>query len=430
MDELLGFDVDVEGFASTLDQADESQQPEFAQHLQPTSKTTGEIGENDDLQRADNVTANVVASEEPLGVRVRATKMAGLGVFATRDFARGDVIFTERPQLVAAASTSSRHCAACLRALADCPAELPHAHLWPVAPRQTACAGCGAQYCCATCLAADEKRGHRRLCAAIAAGDLDAFESCCREQCAGLSADSKLSAVSARLALQMMAHHAELLQPSGCENKKARPYAHLTEGLSSTAASAPRAASSSFASRLYPLVRAALRLSASESTTDGLDEPSLRALLNMVSSNATWVEPVSSFADYLAASRTVRRREEDGRTLKQLEAHCAALRREHAEALNGSERVDEVADWVYGARGGALYLLQSKMNHACVHPNCMLVCSFTDATIDVVAKEEVPCGAELTISYCAPGLDRARRRQQLRTSYGFDCCCPACVAGL
>ena len=153
-------------------------------------------------------------------------------------------------------------------------------------------------------------------------------------------------------------------------------------------------------------------------------------MLRAVASNATSVRPVSCFADYLAASRTVRRREEDGRTLKQLEAHCAALRREHAEALNGSERVDEVADWVYGARGGALYLLQSKMNHACVHPNCMLVCSFTDATIDVVAKEEVPCGAELTISYCAPGLDRARRRQQLRTSYGFDCCCPACVAGL
>lgn len=156
----------------------------------------------------------------------------------------------------------------------------------------------------------------------------------------------------------------------------------------------------------------------------------MRELLLAVSCNATHVAPLSAFADYVAASRSARRREEVPRTLHQLQAHCEALRTHaaHGAELDGTESLDQVADRVYGARGAALYVLQSKINHTCAQPTAKLVCAFTDATIDVVAQADLPAGAEITISYVPPTLDAARRRQTLRASYGFTCKCELCSA--
>ena len=103
---------------------------------------------------------------------------------------------------------------------------------------------------------------------------------------------------------------------------------------------------------------------------------------------------------------------------------CAA----HDATLAGDEKIDEVADAVYGARGGALYKFQSKMNHSCM-PNARLLCSFTDASIDVVACADVPAGTEVLISYVNPASDRAHRQRVLRASYGFACTCAACAGG-
>ena len=73
----------------------------------------------------------------------------------------------------------------------------------------------------------------------------------------------------------------------------------------------------------------------------------------------------------------------------------------------------------------SLFVLQSKINHACA-PNAKLVCAFTDATIDIVAERDLRRGDEICISYIGPGLGRVRRRQLLRANYGFGCVCSLC----
>ena len=163
-----------------------------------------------------------------------------------------------------------------------------------------------------------------------------------------------------------------------------------------------------------------------------MNERLVGRVLAMVSSNATRVAPLSSFADYLAASRGARRRAansaadgEGGGSLRALQAHCEALRASLSNGLRGDESADEVADAAYGARGSSLFVLQSKINHACA-PNAKLVCAFTDATIDIVAERDLRRGDEICISYIGPGLGRVRRRQLLRTNYGFGCVCSLC----
>ena len=474
MDLLLGLpDDELDGLAMSLEQAPAIEPPAARRKATATATTNQSTTCRAHLT---NLQTNLVGVESLGGVSVRDTQGRGLGLFTTRSFSCGETLFTERPQLAVASVGVRERCDWCMRSLVACPADLPHSHLWPSAPRRTACAGCGTLYCCDTCRSIAASHGHARLCDAIRSGDLVSFEECCRTQGAGLSADPRISIAAALLALRMMAHLAACGQggntaavdaaegasaravgtvdvccqcegngttstagaDGGCADGGATapnatiatvsavadeppasactsPYAHLSEETGTSV--------NALAARLHPLIRAVLRLSEAESRA--LDETVLRALLRSVSSNATWVQPVSAFADYVAASRSVRRRDEANETLARLQEHCALLRTQRAAELSGGERVDEVADEVYGARGGAVFLLQSKVNHSC-KPNAKIVCSFTDATIDLVAAADLPAGAEVTISYIAPNLDRARRRQLLRAGYGFACTCELC----
>ena len=434
MDELLGIPFDeLDGLAESLEHAAPADEPPpQAREVRDDLTSDNASTSTHRLHGAGGMAglaANVVTAD--LGICVRDTGRAGLGLFATRAYARGEVLFTERPQITVASSTSSRHCGSCMRAMIACPAELPHANCWPVTCRATKCPRCGTLYCCTTCAATAEANGHRRLCEAIASGAVATFEQKCREQGTGLSADPRLAVVSAKLVLAMLAQLAACGDGSGAD--EASRFAHLADGCdegggAGSGASGGPAGAHTLAARLQPLMRATLCLTDDESRL--FDNHRVRGLLCAVSSNATWVQPVSSFADYVAASRSVRRRDERGETLRQLEAHCAALRaRLPPELLDGTERADEVADVAYGARGAALFVLQSKINHSC-RPCCKLVCAFTDATIDVVADADIGVGQEITISYVSPALDGARRRQMLKASYGFSCACEACAKEL
>ena len=368
--------------------------------------------------------SNIVAASSVM--RVGATDGRGLSMTASDYIAAEEVLFTERPQVVAAISSSQIHCSWCMRSLLPCPEGLPHAHLWPHTPRQRRCPSCQGVFCCETCHRTALECGHGRLCEARASGELAQFERCAREQCAGLATDADLFCASALLALKMMAHLVVLPAAgddatlAGAPRVSLGPYEHLCQATGRTHVT------ESWAARLYPMVRVVLKLTDAE--TVRLSQQLLCALLCAVASNATWIQPVSSFADYVTASRSLRRREEAGETLRKLEAHCAGLREAHGERLADAHRVDQVCDEVYGVRGGGLYKLQSKINHSCT-PNARLVCGFTDATIDVVALRPIARHEEVTISYINPAFDRARRRSLLQAGYGFDCECALCAQG-
>ena len=76
--------------------------------------------------------------------------------------------------------------------------------------------------------------------------------------------------------------------------------------------------------------------------------------------------------------------------------------------------------------GTAFYALQSCINHSC-QPNCHAVRSDEDnnSFAVVLAKQFVPAGDEITISYIDEALPYEERQAAL-LDYGFKCRCTLC----
>ncbi len=83
---------------------------------------------------------------------------------------------------------------------------------------------------------------------------------------------------------------------------------------------------------------------------------------------------------------------------------------------------------------GGIFTLTAFMNHSC-DPNAEIRGQeYVDCNIDIVAKEEIRRGEEISISYlnlgCNPSKSlgaRNRRRRELRSRYLFQCQCSRCV---
>ena len=75
----------------------------------------------------------------------------------------------------------------------------------------------------------------------------------------------------------------------------------------------------------------------------------------------------------------------------------------------------------------AFYLEFSLLNHSC-YPNCYFK---NDSTgVSVYALQDITPGSQLSISYLNPRIRigvREERRQELKKSFGFDCCCDVCL---
>eukprot|EP00966_Prymnesium_polylepis_P329757 7385434-Prymnesium_polylepis.2 len=355
-------------------------------------------------------------------VHVRGDAVGSLGLFAKRDISVGEVIFTERPQLTVAINAAQRpHCGWCLRSLHECPPGLPHASFWPASPRRSSCDGCGTLFCCDSCRKGAAACGHHRLCGAIASGELDAYEVHCRS----MSRDELFAGVAV-IVLKMLAHLLAAAERGGEEALlEAKPrYAHFTRGSwDDGEGGGQRADGSSSATRaLFSRTVATLQVTLGE--RKWFDEALMRDLFRAAAVNAALLQPLSPFGDYVTASRSVRRID-GGEMLRALELHGQELRAQHAARLDDAQTIDEVYAEMYGVRGGGLFKLHSKINHSCT-PSTSLVCSFTDSTIDVVAKTAIRAGEELTLGYVDPTLDGSRRRMTLRTCYGFECTCKRC----
>ena len=332
MEELLG--IDSEAFTGI---AADSSDEETVVNASPTKsiKPTPNTSQKSSTMRSDeerlatyNLTADAFATpangnESQTCAASSAVSVAvtpfGLGLFAVRDFAQGEVIFSERPQIaVVSSSSKALHCDSCLRTMMVCPAGLPHPELWPETPRQTSCIRCAMTFCCRTCQLNANALGHSRFCDAVHTVVPDAapesrlatFDGCCRELMA-MSPNPGQLASCAHLALRMMAQMLKVAEAgsetgSAADNESAQAaqqqaldlYAHLTTTTYTTGSNGNWCESAAL--RLYPLAQRTLLMSDEESAwlTAGV----MRELLRCVSLNSIWIEPVSSFADYVRAS--------------------------------------------------------------------------------------------------------------------------------
>ena len=76
-----------------------------------------------------------------------------------------------------------------------------------------------------------------------------------------------------------------------------------------------------------------------------------------------------------------------------------------------------------GETSFALFLRTSRFNHSCT-PHCHYF--FDRRSILIRAHKPINKGEEVTISYCAEYLSKAKRQGHLKSAYHFLCTCPRC----
>lgn len=89
---------------------------------------------------------------------------------------------------------------------------------------------------------------------------------------------------------------------------------------------------------------------------------------------------------------------------------------------------------VYNRAGGnelgdvlGVYPSCAMLNHSC-SPTCGYYVD-DDGCMRIVALEEVGFGDALTVAYVEPSMPRDERREQLRTTFFFECGCDTCASG-
>ena len=78
------------------------------------------------------------------------------------------------------------------------------------------------------------------------------------------------------------------------------------------------------------------------------------------------------------------------------------------------------------AAGTATYLAPSLFNHSC-DPNVDVAWTSGDVSMTLRTRTEIPRGDELTICYTDAHAPMDARRKALEHAYGFECGCPRCV---
>lgn len=93
------------------------------------------------------------------------------------------------------------------------------------------------------------------------------------------------------------------------------------------------------------------------------------------------------------------------------------------------EDLEKVSGSFLDCEGSGLYSLQSTCNHSCL-PNAEITFPYNNNVMAVVAKEKIPSGQEICISYlseCDLSRSRHSRQKILKENYLFTCDCPKCL---
>jgi len=92
------------------------------------------------------------------------------------------------------------------------------------------------------------------------------------------------------------------------------------------------------------------------------------------------------------------------------------------------EEVDKVSGQFLNCEGSGLYALQSSCNHSC-EPNAEVTFPYNNSTLALKALHSIQPGEEIVICYlgeCDKERSRHTRQRLLRENYLFTCTCPKC----
>jgi hypothetical protein len=179
--------------------------------------------------------------------------------------------------------------------------------------------------------------------------------------------------------------------------------------------------------RLYDALVERFSISAVEQST--LSSELLGRFASIAARNGFGVRTQSPFRSYYAALlRSIGGRDNSA---KHLEVQNHVARALGASSLQRG--MDRQLDAKVAPEIVALFLLISRINHSCCPNAEVLSQEFVDNHVDLVAKETIESGEEITISYIGTGpqsatgrLGRHKRQRELYAKYLFHCGCVKC----
>ena len=180
--------------------------------------------------------------------------------------------------------------------------------------------------------------------------------------------------------------------------------------------------------QLYDAMVERFSISAVEQETLSLEH--LSRLASISARNGFGITTQSPFRPYYAALlRSIGGRDNSARHVE--------LQQQVARALGApslQRGMDRQVDAKVAPEVVALFLLISRMNHSCCPNAEVLSQEFVDNHVDLVAKETIEAGHEITISYIGTGprsatgrLGRQKRQRELYAKYLFHCACAKCL---
>lgn len=333
---------------------------------------------------------------------VKPSAVHGAGLFATRAFKEGDVVFRERPLVAMQDLANKREVVACscclkfidlgtelLRLVKDEPHGRKSAHDAVVqvprgGPEGWCCtAKCGELYCSEACRDEHVRRGHRCLCVGHVS-DEDAENDPLVQY--------KILAAQSNEILLLAAEVAVLWLGNGKEAFASFVREPWDEVVTTAATLRGEDAPTELAASLRelcadaaPLLRRAL-------------EPHFREKARVI--DAAWL----------------------ARVIGTFEQNNIGIRRRHPLDSNAEEAEEE---WP-PLEGTSLYSAACRANHSCA-PSCdVIYAEGGHLCVSLVALRDIPAGDELTIAYVDTD-ECAEERRAATADYGFLCACPKCA---
>lgn len=396
-------------------------------------------------------------------VRIVDLSSEGRGniLVATERIERGQVIFTERAavasQLFAATIRACQFCYRSLEPIHSCclssSEQLPSPHLWPILDLDFSnqeseghvqidkygrrqCSLCDSLFCSQTCYINYQKQlgsccdlvafqqeipHHTRLC------KMDGHEE-------ELSNDENVEP-ALMLAMRLFAIHLQHYRATSklwmedsvltmCGNaddldalELGQPVLNCEDGRLTYSLQ-----------QLYDAIVERFSIVAAEQEILSLDL--LSRLASISARNGFGITTQSPFRPYYAALlRSIGGRDNSARHVE--------LQNQVARALGApslQRGMDRQIDAKVAPEIVALFLLISRINHSCCPNAEVLSQEFVDNHVDLVAKETIDAGQEITISYIGSGprsatgrLGRQKRQRELYAKYLFHCGCIKCM---
>jgi hypothetical protein len=365
-------------------------------------------------------------NEVAWGIEIKIMDNKGNGIFATRDFVAGDVIFAENPlvscQFPWNTSCGYKACDYCLRPLETAEENvrrllgrhdlvLPHPECCVIdKASHVQCENCMVEYCSLHCKDKALAQYHQIMCLATRDGKSDHPLEHLNETWKQMNYPPETSSIL------LFARILAMINQSKDKNAVLHQFSHFCHHtVTGDAQISHKLLGHNFKNQLEILREMLSSIFDSPETHHWLTPDGFYSLVAMVGTNGQGVGS-SPLAEWSKRAGQLDNIPEEEKV--ELDAFIDKLYDDLEEETGG----------FLNCEGSALYSLQSKCNHSC-EPNAEICFLHANTFLTLRATCAIAKGEEVCISYlssCDLTRSRHSRQKLLRENYVFECHCPRC----